>query len=182
MFTPRIRTASIAVALTGATIVGAAGVAGAASSSDEPTLESPAGIVAQVDDENRPELNIEERREARQERREARQADRAEVAELLGLDLDSLKEQIQNGATLADVAAAQGVETSAVVDLIVEQKTERVQAGVDNGRITQERADEILAELPEKVTTAVEEGRPERDRGDRGNRGPRGGGDATNEG
>ena len=92
------------------------------------------------------------------------------LADTLGMDVEALGEALRSGSTLADVAAQQGLSVDAVVDVIVDSKTERIEGAVADGRITQEQADERLADLEERVTTGVEEGRP-----DRGERGPRGG-------
>ena len=54
----------------------------------------------------------------------------------------------------------------AVVDLIVEQKNERIDEAVESGRIEATDADEMRAEVEERVTTRVNEGRPERGDGE----------------
>lgn len=172
----RIRTSLLTAAIAGGTILGVTQVGGVANAQvDDATV--PAETTADDDTTDKAA-----RRAARQE---ARQANRDEIASLLGLDAEDLREQIQGGSTLADVAEAQGVETSEVVDLLVDQKTERIDAAVEAGRITAEDAAERATELEERVQTRVEEGRPERAEGERGNRGPRGdrgprgGGDGT---
>ena len=117
--------------------------------------------------------------EARQERRqESAQA----MAELIGVEVDDLQEWIVGGGTLAELAEQNGVSVDAVVDVIVDQKNERIDEAVENGRIEADEADEKRAEVQERVTTRVNEGRPERGEGEgfgpRGDRGPRGGGGA----
>ena len=92
-----------------------------------------------------------------------------ELASLLGVEAQALGESLRSGSTLADVAVEQGVDVDTVINTIVSSKTERIDAAVEEGRITREQADEHLAELEERVTTSVNEGRP-----DRGKGGPRG--------
>jgi hypothetical protein len=170
----RIRTSLLTAAIAGGTILGVTQVGGIANAQVDDTT-----VPAETTAEDGDTTDKAARRAARQE---ARQANRDEVASLLGLDADALREQIQGGSTLADVAQTQGVETSDVVNLLVDQKTERIDAAVEAGRITAEEAAEKAAELEERVQTRVEEGRPERgegERGPRGNRGPRGGGDGV---
>ena len=111
--------------------------------------------------------------EGREERAAARAEKLAELATLLGMDAEALSDALRGGSTLADIATEQGVSVDTVIDAIVESRTERINDAVADGRITQEQADERLAELEERVTTRVNEGRP--DRGDRGPRGGRGG-------
>jgi hypothetical protein len=85
------------------------------------------------------------------------------VAEVLGLDHDVLRDELRSGKTLADIAAEQGVEVQAVIDALVAEATSRLDDAVADDRITQEQADERLAELTERVTTMVNEGFPQHD-------------------
>jgi len=106
----------------------------------------------------------------------------ADLAEVLGLEQAELREAIAGGQSLADVAAEQGVDTQELVDALVDAAEERVATGLENGRIDQEKADEILAGAAEKAEDLVNgeisfEGR----RGPGGPRGGFGGGDAAPE-
>ncbi|MFT6393360.1 MAG: hypothetical protein ACJA14_002890 [Ilumatobacter sp.] len=164
----RIRTSLLTAAIAGGTILGVTQVGGVANAQVD---DAPAPAETTADDDTTDKAA---RRAAHQE---ARQANRDEIASLLGLDSEALREQLQGGSTLADVAQAQGVETSEIVDLLVGQKTERIAAAVEAGRITEEEAAAKSAEFEERVQTRVEEGRPERGEGERGERGPRGEGE-----
>ncbi|NNK91387.1 MAG: hypothetical protein HKO87_03065 [Acidimicrobiia bacterium] len=97
-----------------------------------------------------------------------------EIAEVLGLTVDELKTQLQEGATLADVA---GDQVDDVAQLITDQMNERVDQALEDGRITEEEAAEKRAEIEEKVTEILN---GEADFGRRGHgrrgHGPRGGG------
>ena len=84
------------------------------------------------------------------------------LADLLDLEAQDLHDQIRDGATLAEIAAAQGVEVQAVVDELVAEVTERVDNAVENGRIDQAEADEKLADAEARITDMVNNGRPER--------------------
>jgi polyhydroxyalkanoate synthesis regulator phasin len=84
------------------------------------------------------------------------------LTDLLGIDGEELRTQLRAGATLAEIAAEQGVEVQAVVDELVAEVTERVDNAVENGRIDQTEADEKLAEAEAKITDMVNNGRPER--------------------
>ena len=92
------------------------------------------------------------------------------AAEALGISTDELREALRDGATIAEVAALQGVDVQSVIDAMVAEAEERIAEAVENGRLTQEEADEKLAELTEKVTDVVNNGRPEGE----GPRGPGG--------
>jgi polyhydroxyalkanoate synthesis regulator phasin len=82
------------------------------------------------------------------------------AAEELGLTEQELREQLHDGATLAEIAEEQGVEVDDLVNAIVDAAKENLAAAVDDGRIDQERADEIAADLEDRVRTFVEEGFP----------------------
>jgi polyhydroxyalkanoate synthesis regulator phasin len=84
------------------------------------------------------------------------------LTDLLGIDGEELRTQLRDGATLAEIAQAQGVDVQAVIDELVAEVTERVDNAVENGRIDQAEADEKLAEAEARITDMVNNGRPER--------------------
>lgn len=172
----KIRTTVITAAVAGGSILGLVGVTGFADAATDTAADPVAAAAALVGD-NGDAVDAATRAERREARQAARAAYHQEIADLLGLDVDTLKEAVREAGNLADVAEANGVDTAAVVDLIVEQKTERIDAAVEAGRITAEEAAEKSADLAERVRTRVEEGRPERGDGEgrRGGFGGRGG-------
>ena len=92
------------------------------------------------------------------------------LTELLGIDAATLRQQLKDGSTLADIAASQGVEASDVVDALVTAISEK--AAEHDREID---ADELTA----KITAFVNGERPERPEGDErrhGRRGPHRGG------
>jgi polyhydroxyalkanoate synthesis regulator phasin len=84
------------------------------------------------------------------------------LTDLLGIDAEELHTQLHDGATLAEIAQAQGVEVQAVIDELVAEVTERIDNAVEDGRIDQAEADEKLAEAEARITDMVNNGRPER--------------------
>jgi hypothetical protein len=97
-----------------------------------------------------------------------------EVASLLKLTEAELKAQLVSGKSLADVAKAQGVEVSAVVDLLVAKAQAHLAEAVTEGKMTQAEADAKLAEVTTRVTDKVNKVRPV-GMGDKPGRGGRGG-------
>lgn len=81
--------------------------------------------------------------------------DAEEVAALLGMDADELREQLDDGATLAEVAAEHGVDVAAVVDVLVADAEARLDDAVADGRLTEEEAGEHAARVRERVTAFV---------------------------
>jgi len=82
------------------------------------------------------------------------------AAEAIGIDVDALMTELQGGTTLAEVAAANGVSVDDVVAAMVADGEEHLVAAVEEGRLSQEEADEIAAELPERIAEMVENGPP----------------------
>ncbi len=83
------------------------------------------------------------------------------LTDLLGLDAQELRQQLRDGATLAEIATNQGVEPQAVVDELVGELTERLDNAVENGRLDQADADQKLADAEAKITDMVDNGRPD---------------------
>jgi hypothetical protein len=84
------------------------------------------------------------------------------LTDLLGIDARELRTQLRDGTTLAEIAEAQGVDVSDVVDVLVAEVEERLDNAVERGRIDQERADRKLADATERITDLVTNGRPGR--------------------
>ncbi len=77
------------------------------------------------------------------------------IAEQTGLTAQELRDQLQAGGSLADVITANGGDVQAVIDAAVTAATERINAAVADGKLTQERADEMLANLTQMITDMV---------------------------
>ena len=78
-----------------------------------------------------------------------------QVAEFLGVDAQVIQDGLESGDTLAGIAAANGSSGTALVDSLVADLTEKLDGAVADERIDQGKADEILAEASEKITTMV---------------------------
>lgn len=79
----------------------------------------------------------------------------ADIAEVLGVESSELRDALQSGQTIAEVAEANGVAVQDVVDAIVAATEERVNGALESGRIDQEQADEILAGSAERADAIV---------------------------
>ena len=87
------------------------------------------------------------------------------AAEALGMTTGALKGELLAGSSIAQVAEARGVAVSVVVDALVADRTEVLNAAVDAGRITREQADARIATLPSRMQELVERSRPAGERG-----------------
>lgn len=94
----------------------------------------------------------------------------ATVADVLGTDEETLKTQLREGSTIAAIA---GDKTQAVIDALVAEANAKIDQAVADGKITQERADEMKANTVERITNFVNEGGPIGRGGHRGGPGGR---------
>ncbi|MFQ5948805.1 MAG: hypothetical protein ACE5KX_08095 [Acidimicrobiia bacterium] len=84
------------------------------------------------------------------------------AAEFLGLSREELVARLAEGATLAEIAEENGLSAAELVDGLVTAVGEKVKAAVEEGRITQEQVDEILARAEERLAQLVEHPAPRR--------------------
>jgi acetylornithine deacetylase/succinyl-diaminopimelate desuccinylase-like protein len=78
------------------------------------------------------------------------------ITELTGLTGREIIELRREGMTLTEILEANGSSADAFVSTITTQAEERLAQAVENERITQERADELLNELSERLTEMLE--------------------------
>lgn len=84
------------------------------------------------------------------------------VTELLGIDAETLRDELRGGSTLAEVAEANGVDVASLVDALVAEATDRVDQAVEAGRIDAAEATDKLADIEERITERVN-GEPSED-------------------
>ena len=77
-------------------------------------------------------------------------------AEVLGMDVDALKDELHDGNSLADVATAQGVDIEQFKADVLTAIATDLDEKVADGSITQEQADRILAKITESIDRIVE--------------------------
>ncbi|MBC8448787.1 MAG: hypothetical protein H8D78_13650 [Chloroflexi bacterium] len=79
------------------------------------------------------------------------------AADQLGLTVDELLAELEDGRSIADVAEQEGVNAQTIADAFIAVRTERLDEVVAEGRITQEQADEMLAHMTEEVAEHLNE-------------------------
>ncbi len=79
----------------------------------------------------------------------------SEAADALGISGDELHDALAEGKSIATIAEERGVELQTVVDAMVTAWTERIDAALADGRIDESRADELKAELADRVNEFV---------------------------
>jgi uncharacterized protein YidB (DUF937 family) len=88
---------------------------------------------------------------------------KSEVAEFLGITREELFEARMDGQTLAEIAAAEGVSEDDLAAYLIGEIEEYVNEALEAGRISQERADELLAGASARVDELIHsEGLPHR--------------------
>jgi hypothetical protein len=95
--------------------------------------------------------------------------DTAAAADALGIPEQELRTRTQAGETLADIAEAEGVAESELVDALVGAARTRLADAVADGRLTQAEADARAADLEARITDSLDEPCGP---GGRGGRGP----------
>jgi lipoate-protein ligase A len=93
------------------------------------------------------------------------------VAKVLGVTAEELKTELAT-KSLADVAAAKGVDITKVIDALVAEFKAHLDEEVASGEHTQAEADAKLAEFKTRVTDMVNNVRPAGGPEGRGHRGP----------
>ncbi len=77
------------------------------------------------------------------------------LADFLGISVDDLRAALADGQSLAQIGEAQGVSTEKLTAFLLGELEARLAEAVESGKITQERADEILAGAPERIDELI---------------------------
>jgi hypothetical protein len=77
------------------------------------------------------------------------------AAAAIGIDEAALRDALANGQTIAQVAADHGVDVQAVIDALVADMQSHLADAVAQGRITQERADQMAADAAARAADVV---------------------------
>lgn len=92
------------------------------------------------------------------------------IADFLGIEREVLIESLRDGMTLAEIAAANGSSGEALIEHLLAEANEHIAAALADGKIDEERADELRTRAEERITEMVNntgenipgEGRPHR--------------------
>jgi hypothetical protein len=78
------------------------------------------------------------------------------AADQLGMSLTDLLTQLQDGKSIADVAAEKGVDTGAIVNGYLAELKADLDEAVAEGRITQKQADYSLEQAEERAVDQLD--------------------------
>lgn len=74
------------------------------------------------------------------------------TAETLGIEQTDLIAQLQEGKSIADIAAENDVALDTIVDAVIADRSEELAAAVEAGSLTQEEADAMLVLMRSHIT------------------------------
>jgi hypothetical protein len=77
------------------------------------------------------------------------------AAEQTGLERAEIVQELKAGKSLADILTEHNVDVTAFIDTAVNQASERAYSAVANGRITQERADQLISIFRDRLTESM---------------------------
>ncbi len=78
------------------------------------------------------------------------------AAKTIGISRGDLESALRRGSSIAEVAKEHGVDPAKVVDALVKEATARLDAAVEAGKISEERAATIESRLPGMMEKLVE--------------------------
>ena len=84
------------------------------------------------------------------------QATLNDIATYLGVPVDTLKTDLRNGQTLAQIAVAQGKTEDDLINFVVSKRTDELKTALADGKITQAQYDDAVKNLPTRVKEMVE--------------------------
>ena len=129
-------------------------------------------VAAVLADGVRPEARPEARLEALSEARSGNNGPNfGAIAEFLGMEVVEFRKALQEYDTPADLAVAKGSSGPQLISYLIDQASQRLDQAVADGKMEQAAADEMLAEVTEKITEIVNSEIPDK----AGQRGPDGG-------
>jgi len=108
--------------------------------------------------ENRPERG--DRRGGHHRRGPAR--DGEVTAELLGIDVETMREELQAGNSIAEIAVANGVDPQTVIDALITEAEGHIDLMVEIGRLSDDEAAAMKERVADRVTARVNGERPAR--------------------
>lgn len=175
-----LTTSLAAIGLAGAGMVGIGAVANAQYGGDDPTIEEDTGDTAdttEIDDVGAPgpqglvDATSDDEPGEPGGRRGHRGGNPEVVAEALGITTDQLAEYREQGMSTADIATELGVGIDTVTAAILADIESNLAEKVAAGDITQEEADEKLANASENIDEKVTAAPGDRSGGRHGHRG-----------
>ena len=149
----------IATATTAAVLgTGGVALAGAAAGSGGSATSSSTPAVAAV----APAVTVSAGRVPARLRRRIRRGIAAVLVKTIGVDVKTLRTDLLDGQTIAQIATAKGVQPQTVVSALVTAADKALNDAVQHNLITQARATKIEQKIPARATAFVNNWHPKR--------------------
>lgn len=146
----------VAAAVVTGLVVGGAGVAAAGDGERNRDVEETEAGLQEVQLENEDNDGADGDQDGERNGRNGRRSARlATVAEVIGIEGEDLRAELQDGATVAEVAEANGVAADDVVAALIANVEERLDERIAEGDITEEEAAERLENKTERISNRV---------------------------
>ena len=84
------------------------------------------------------------------------------TAGLLGIDVETLRDELRAGSSIADIAVANDVDPQTVIDALVAEAAGHIDLMVEDERLTDDEAATMQERLTERITARVNGERPGR--------------------
>lgn len=78
-----------------------------------------------------------------------------ELLALLKIDAETMRNELKAGKTLVAIADERGVSEQQLKDVMVKSMTQRIDKGVETGRIAAEKAEQMKANLDQRVSDMI---------------------------
>ena len=79
----------------------------------------------------------------------------ANIAEFIGIEAEALREAIEGGQSVVQVAEANGVSEQELTGFLLGEIEAKLAEAVESGRIDQAKADEVLANAADKISECI---------------------------
>jgi len=81
----------------------------------------------------------------------------AEFAGILGMDANTLSQELKSGKTLAQIAAAKGMNANTLTQKVEVLFNDKIDKAIASGKLTADRAATMKAKTPQKVASEINE-------------------------
>lgn len=81
-----------------------------------------------------------------------------DLLEGLDLDLEALREDLRDGSTLGEALENQGIDVDEVLETVRSRIEERLDEAVENGRLSEHRAESMLESITDAIGSLLENG------------------------
>ncbi|MCL6592640.1 MAG: hypothetical protein K6T31_01565 [Alicyclobacillus sp.] len=83
-----------------------------------------------------------------------------QVAQILNIDEQTLQQDLQNGQSIAQVAASKGVSSDSLVAQLTAQMKTKLDLAVQNGKLSADKEQQLLTNLQQRLTKLIQQTGP----------------------